>query len=311
MTSLINLCVIDDYPFKIGPQVGGLETDLQSNKIPWMLTAQEVQKLCKNNTSWSYWTPLTQVQKEWAEFANSRDPASSFCVQVNQVFDPRRVAVNRTSESHLRAQSMAVFANATKGTFSGIESIGKRVVQSLFKFSDKISASVQALKRDVDFEAMSHIIGIHLRDMETEYKLGEGGFISWEFVSLGLKCAQKIEEELELPANDTGWLFLSDRMVNISSEIRAQFAPNKLMIVYDVQRPGVLKPGNTARARGPARMHANFYALRDVALLTEDKIRAIGRTDGGFARLAGLFGGKTVIDCGMPGNRKQSNMVKR
>jgi hypothetical protein len=206
---------------------------------------------------------------------------------------------------------MAVFSNVTKGTFAGIESVGRRVVQSLFTFSQQIMESVNTVKQDITFDSKTHIVALHLRDMLTEYKLGEDGFISWEFVSLGLKCAQRIESEYGLPANDTGWLILSDRMMNVSSEVRAQYGRNKLMIVYDVHRQGVLKPGNTARARGAGRVHANFYALRDVALLADEKIRVIGRTDGGFARLAGLFGSKTVVDCGMPGNRKQSNMVKR
>jgi hypothetical protein len=207
---------------------------------------------------------------------------------------------------------MAVFSNVTKGTFAGIESIGRRVVQSLFTFSEQIMESVNKVKQELDYHAKTHIIALHLRDMLTEYKLGEDGFISWDFVSLGLQCAQRIETEYGLPANSTGWLILSDRMMNVSSEAREKYGGNnKLMIVYDMHRQGVLKPGNTARARGAGRAHANFYALRDVALLADEKIRAIGRTDGGFARLAGLFGSKTVVDCGMPGNRKQSNMVKR
>lgn len=85
---------------------------------------------------------------------------------------------------------------------------------------------------------------------------------------------------------------------------------HKIMAIYDARRKGVVKPGNTARARGPERAKANFMALRDTALLTLPNIKAIGRTDGGFARLASLFGAKPVFECGIPAGYIQSNLVR-
>lgn len=44
---------------------------------------------------WNYWYPLDKVVAEWRQFARSGKNAT-FCVQVNQVFDPRWVGTNRS-----------------------------------------------------------------------------------------------------------------------------------------------------------------------------------------------------------------------
>lgn len=129
-------------------------------------------------------------------------------------------------------------------------------------------------------------------------------------MDIAVECSLRMERELGLSSDTakTGWLIFTDRLIDFPNVTRQKYG-HKIMAIYDARRKGVVKPGNTARSRGPDRAKANFMALRDTALMTEGKVRAIGRTDGGFARLASLFGAKPVFECGLPRGYTQSNLV--
>lgn len=312
MTALFGLALIEQLPFKIGPQVGDLEKDLWTKDIPWTFKQEDVAKYCKKMLAWNYYMPLSDVQKQWKEYSDALrgGETAPFCVQVNQIFDPREVATDRSPGWKERVSALELFGNKTRGSFMGIESIAQRILTRLFRYSDAIMESAKEVMDAIHFERHQHVIALHIRDMLTEYKEGEGGTIKREYIDLMLKCAARIEKEQALPSDGTGWMFLSDRLIDYTQELQDQYG-KKLMVVYDKNRKGVEVPGNTARARGTARLHANFMALRDQALLCNSKVRSIGRTDGGYARLAALMcGGTPLFECGLPGGYVQSNLVE-
>lgn len=195
--------------------------ELEPGAIPWSFSAEEQRRECKRLLSWNYWYPLGKVVQEWRDFASS-GRNETFCVQVNQVFDPRFVATNRSGQvSSSRALAMHTLDDQKRGTFKGMEAIAVGTLSHLFKFSDKIVADVDDLKASMGFDNFESVVAVHIRDMITEYRLGiDEGMTSNDFIDIAINCSLRMEREMGLRGGQhTGWLILTDRLVDFSDNV--------------------------------------------------------------------------------------------
>lgn len=327
ITTSFNLAVMLNQRFFIEPtrvdrDYGGLLGGmLEPNRVDWQVSKEMVDRVCVEENVHVV-SPTSELVymgmiRQRRSMLNARVGQGSVnCLTINVLMDPRTMvrdaslaAEEYDEEIGLRVERMSVFDAMLdmqdSSDFGVIPNIIFQTFHHLFRPSAALLSLVASAKERLGFQNFEGIVAIHLRSSRDLADDASGRNVMSEgFSDLAIDCAMRIERHNQRSGQTIGWLVISDRPIEFSAGQLARHG-DKLMVQYLVSpgrsaRQPEEVPGHSEKSINRDLVEVNHLAVRDLFLLGDEKVFAVGWTSGGYGRLAAAIAAKPIFSCGTP-----------